>query len=222
MTTEMPTETRGTGEMREMRERAVYPILIPLAAVVLVEIIVFSLSRVLLVVNHNQATAIALALAVGIMAGSAFVAARPRISPAFVGGLLAGLVIAAIGSAAWALQQTPYAEKQAEANRPEIEVSAADLAFSTDALELAPSGTLVNFANEDTQPHNIAIYPTEEELTTALFKGEIVNGGGSRVYEVGELEPGKYYFHCDVHPTMSGDAIVEEGAGTAAHEGAHG
>jgi plastocyanin len=208
-------------ETKEMRERAVYPILIPLAAVVVVEIVVFCMSRVLLVVNHNQATFIALAVAVGIMAGSAFVAARPRLSKNAIGGLLALIGIASVGSAAWALQQTPYMEKQAAANRPEIDVAAADLAFDTENLELAPAGTVINFENDDSQPHNIAIYPSADELNTALFKGDIINGGASKAYEVGAIEVGTYFFQCDVHPTMKGDAVVEEGAGGAAHEGAH-
>lgn len=199
-------------EMREMRERAVYPVLIPLAAVVLIEIVVFSMSRVLLVVNHNQATFIALAAALGIMAGSAFVAARPRMGAGAVVGLLALVGLVTVGSAVWALQQTPYAEKQAEANRPEIDVGAADLVFDTDKLELAASGTVINFANEDSQPHNIAIYPSKDELNAALFKGSIINAGGSVVYEVGELEPGEYFFQCDVHPTMTGEAVVEGGS----------
>ncbi len=199
-------------ETKEMRERAIYPVLIPLAAIVLVEIVVFSMSRVLLVVNHNQATMIALAAAIAIMVGSAFVAARPRLSTRALAGLLGVIVLISVGSAAWALRQTPYAEKVAAANRPEIEVGAADLAFDTETLELAPTGTVINFDNADTQPHNIAIYPSADDLGTSLFKGDIINGGASKAYEVPEIEPGEYFFQCDVHPTMKGEAIVEEGA----------
>ncbi len=206
-------------ERREMRERAIYPILIPLSAIVAVEFVVFCMSRVLLVVDHNQATFIALAAAVGIMAGASLVAARPMLGKGAVIGLLAVVGIGLAGSAAWALTQTPYMEKQAAANRPEIEVSAQDLAFDTETLELAAGGTVINFENADTQPHNISVYPSEEELNAALFKGDIINGGASKAYQVGEIEPGEYYFHCDVHPTMKGEAVVEEGTpgGEATH-----
>jgi plastocyanin len=208
-------------EVREMRERAVYPILIPLAAIVVTELVVFSMSRVLLVAGKMPATIIALAVALGILVGAAFVAARPRIKTAPLLGFLVLLGIGTIAVGGYASTQQAFYEREAEANRPEIDVGAADLAFDTDTLELPPSGAVINFSNDDSQAHNVAIYPSAEELSAPLFKGEIINGGASTVYEIPAIDPGKYYFQCDVHPTMKGDAIVEEGAGTAAHEGAH-
>ncbi len=98
----------------------------------------------------------------------------------------------------------PHYLKEEASNRPKIDVSARNLAFDTDTLELSPAGAVINFENADTQPHNIAIYPSEEQLDEPLFKGEIVSAGGSATYEVDRIEPGEYYFHCDVHPTMNG------------------
>lgn len=204
----------------ELRERAIYPILIPLGAVVIVEIVVFAMSRVLLVSGKTPATLIALAAAVGIMIGASFVAARPRMSSRAIAGLLVLTGIVTVGSGAWALTQKPFYEREAEANRPEVAVSAANLAFDTDELHLAAGGTVIEFDNADSQPHNIAIYPSEEELNESLFKGEIIDGGASTTYEVGAIEAGTYYFHCDVHPTMQGEAVVEEGAAHGAEEGA--
>ncbi len=200
-------------EVREMRERAIYPVLIPLAAIVVVEIIVFCMSRVLLVSNKTQAAVIALAAAVGILFGAAVIANRPRISKGAIRGVLTLVLLITVGSGAWALTQQPHYEKVAEASRPEIAVAAADLAFDTDSITLAPEGTLIDFANEDSQPHNVAIYPSEDQLSEVLFQGAIINGGASANYEVPEMEVGEYYFQCDVHPTMNGEAVVEEGAG---------
>jgi plastocyanin len=194
----------------DLRERAVLPVLIPLLAIVLTEIIVFSMSRVLLAVDKNMAVVIALAAAIAILIGAAFVAARPRMrSQTLIAGLVV-LGIGAVGSGAYALREGPHYLKVEAANRPRIELSANDLVFDKKALELSPAGALIDFDNADTQPHNLAIYPSADELDAALFKGSIIPAGGKTEYEVGHIEPGEYYFHCDVHPTMSGDVVVKE------------
>jgi plastocyanin len=207
---------------RELRERAILPVLIPLAAIVVTEIVVFSLSRVLLATGKTTAVVIALGTALAILIGSAAVAAGRRVRTSSIVGLLVMLLIVAVGAGAVAFQRGPFYEREEAANLPEIDVTAKDLAFNTKTLELSPAGAVINFTNADTQPHNMAIYPGKDKLTEALFKGEITSGGQKATYKVGRIAPGEYYFQCDVHPTMNGKAIVEMGAGSAAHEGAHG
>lgn len=200
----------------ELRERAILPILIPLAAIVLTEIVVFSMSRILLAANKDQAVIVALGTAVAILIGCSFVAARPRMKTNTILGGLAVLLIVAIAAGALAFQKGPNYLKEQAANRPKVDVSAKDLAFSTKELDLATTGTIINFSNQDSQPHNIAIFPSEDKLDTALFKGTITSPGAKASYEVGKLAAGKYYFHCDVHPTMSGEAVVKaEAPGSA-------
>jgi plastocyanin len=205
----------------DLRERAVLPILIPLLAIVATEVIVFSMSRVLLTAGKQGAVLVALGVALAILVGASFIAARPRMSGRAITGLLTVLLIGAVAAGAYANQRGPFYLREEAANRPKIEVTAKNLAFSVKTLELSPAGAIVNFHNADTQPHNIAIYPSEVALDKALFKGEIVPAGGQAAYDVPKMDPGEYYFHCDVHPTMSGKAIVEQGAGSAAHAGAH-
>jgi plastocyanin len=194
----------------DLRERAVLPVLVPLLAIVLTEIIVFSMSRVLLAVDKNMAVLVAVVSAVAILVGAAFIAARPRLRSTTVIGLLVVLMIGAVGAGAYALREGPHYLKEEAAHRPKIELSAKDLAFDKKALQISPSGALINFDNADTQPHNLSIYPSAEELDTGLFKGAIIPAGGRTEYEIGPIEPGDYYFHCDVHPTMSGDVVVKE------------
>jgi plastocyanin len=194
----------------ELRERAVLPVLIPLLAIVLTEVIVFSMSRVLLTVEKNQAVIVALGTTIAIMVGASFIAARPRMRSATIAGLLVVLFLGAVGAGAAALRQGPHYLKEEAASRPKLEVSAKDLAFSVKTLDLAPAGAIIDFTNADTQPHNMAIYPSENELDKAVFKGAIVPAGGKAEYDVGPMDPGDYYFHCDVHPTMSGDVVVKE------------
>jgi plastocyanin len=214
----MKTDLRSNSDLRE---RAVLPLLIPVVAIVLTEIVVFAMSRVLLISGKNAAVVIAIGAALAIMVGATFIAGRPRISTSAILGLLGVLLIGTIAIGAYATMQKPFYEREAEANRLTIEVGAADLVFDTKTLELAPTGTVIDFKNADSQPHNIAIYDGTDATGAVLFKGAIINAGASTNYEVGEIEPGKYYFQCDVHPTMNGTAVAEQGAGGEAHEGAH-
>ena len=54
----------------------------------------------------------------------------------------------------------------------------------------------------------VAIYPSADDLANPLFRGELLTGPGEIDYAVDPLEAGKYYFHCDVHPTMNGTVNV--------------
>nr|MBA3349718.1 cupredoxin domain-containing protein [Actinomycetota bacterium] len=98
----------------------------------------------------------------------------------------------------------------------DVQISADNLAFDTDTLELAAAEPqTIAFDNQDTEAHNIAIYKNAEAGTTqegALFDGDDVEGGSSLTYKVDPLDPGKYYFQCDIHPSMKGD-VVAEGSG---------
>ncbi len=89
-------------------------------------------------------------------------------------------------------------------------VTAANIAFDTSTIELAADepGSIA-FVNEDSGvPHNIAIYPTADDLANALFSGEVITGPDEIEYAIDPLEAGEYYFQCDVHPTMNGSVIV--------------
>jgi plastocyanin len=95
-----------------------------------------------------------------------------------------------------------------------ITVAAQGLQFDTDRIEL-PAGapSTIHFENNDPGiQHNIAIF-TDSSLGTNLFRGEIVTGPAAVDYRIPPLEPGSYYFHCDVHPTMSGTVVVKAAGG---------
>lgn len=56
--------------------------------------------------------------------------------------------------------------------------------------------------------HNFATY-TNSQGTTTLFRGEIMTGVKTIRYTFkASCTPGDYYFHCDVHPIMSGTLNV--------------
>ncbi|MDP9297299.1 MAG: cupredoxin domain-containing protein [Actinomycetota bacterium] len=96
-----------------------------------------------------------------------------------------------------------------------VTVTARNTTFDTNTIRLAGGRTnTITFENQDpgTQ-HNIGIYK-DAGFTNELFKGELVTGPKTATYDVPALDPGTYYFKCDVHPTMKGTVVVS-GSGPA-------
>ncbi len=65
----------------------------------------------------------------------------------------------------------------------------------------------MQLVNEDAAPHNVAIY-TDSSAGESLFVGELVSSA-TTVYEVPALEPGTYFFRCDLHPEMNGTLVAD-------------
>lgn len=87
-------------------------------------------------------------------------------------------------------------------------VTASDMAFDQATVTVAGGGTIrIALVNEDSMPHNIAVY-TDSSKSEKLYEGEMVTGD-TMVYEIGDLEPGEYFFDCSLHPTMTGTLVVE-------------
>jgi plastocyanin len=92
-----------------------------------------------------------------------------------------------------------------------VAVTAQNVSFDTETIALpADKPATIEFTNEDASSvsHNISIYE-DESAEKALFTGDVVPGGQSITYEIPALKKGTYYFHCDIHPGMSGDVKVE-------------
>lgn len=96
-----------------------------------------------------------------------------------------------------------------------VRVSGHDYAFDGRCLA-APAGTAFRIAFDDTQgTHNVALY-TDHTASKALFRGDIVTGPRTVIYEVPALAAGTYFFRCDVHPTqMTGVFVVADGGSAA-------
>jgi plastocyanin len=91
-----------------------------------------------------------------------------------------------------------------------VTLTASGLAFDQTAISLpAGAGSSVTLDNQDTSvPHNFSIY-TDDTATTALFQGDPVTGVATKRYEITPLDPGTYYFRCDIHPdSMHGSLTV--------------
>jgi len=87
-------------------------------------------------------------------------------------------------------------------------VTAADMAFAPGTVTVAADEDFsLALVNQDSMPHNIAIY-TDSSKSEKLFEGEMVTDG-TIVYDISALEPGEYFFDCSLHPNMTGTLVIQ-------------
>ncbi len=88
-----------------------------------------------------------------------------------------------------------------------VEISSANLEFNVTTIEAtAGEDFTITLVNDDSAPHNISIYTEEGGEQLAL--GPTGEGGQTVETAVSGLEPGEYYFQCDIHPEMNGTLVV--------------
>lgn len=104
-----------------------------------------------------------------------------------------------------AMQGNTAPSASAAPNATVIKISAQNVAFSTNKLEV-PAGQpfIIEFENKEAVQHDVAIY----DGSTNLFRGEIFGGPRTVRYTVPALKAGEYKFQCDVHPTAMFGTIV--------------
>lgn len=124
-------------------------------------------------------------------------------------GLLSLAVLLAACSGASA---NPGTASPAPSNVPTgdvVTVTAKDMQF-TDAEVTVPAGVAFDlvFDNQEGAPHNVAIY-TDSSASTKISVGEIFSGAAQKTQAVPALDPGTYFFRCDVHPDMTGTIVAE-------------
>lgn len=130
-------------------------------------------------------------------------------------GDVSGLAIAnpsPVPTGAPSVAPPPSAECEV-AKRGEVTVVAQGVAFVTNCIQVpADQPFTIHFDNRDPATvgqHNIAIFQSAADLTAALFRGDLVTGPATMDYRVDALKTGEYFFHCDVHPTMTGKVIAK-------------
>jgi uncharacterized membrane protein/plastocyanin len=84
-----------------------------------------------------------------------------------------------------------------------------DQAFVPGTIRLpADEAVELAFDNEDSGvQHNVAIY-TDESAGESVFVGDLIAGPETVTYDVPAIDPGTYFFRCDVHPQMNGSVEV--------------
>jgi plastocyanin len=121
--------------------------------------------------------------------------------------LALGLVaLAAISAACSNAAAKPPAPSGPAVDGPTI--VAKDMKFQTASVEVkAGSNVTVHFDNQDSAPHNVAVY-TDSGAGTAVAVGDVVTSAKSDLV-VPALQPGSYFFRCDVHHDMTGTIVAK-------------
>ena len=116
-------------------------------------------------------------------------------------GLGLAVVLAACSSASGA--QPAAAGSPAAPGSAGSQIVARDIAFqqTSVSVDAGKSFGLV-FVNQDSAPHNVAIY-ADASAANAVMVGEVIQAGQVS-YTVPALAAGTYFFRCDVHPNMTG------------------
>jgi plastocyanin len=91
-----------------------------------------------------------------------------------------------------------------------LSITAKNIAFDPTTLS-APAGQpfTIDFDNQDAGvQHDVAIFEGSDATAPVAFRGDLVTGVATVTYDVPALQAGSYFFHCDVHPTMTGTLTV--------------
>jgi plastocyanin len=130
-----------------------------------------------------------------------------------VAGLLA-LNLAACSGAASVTPLPSGAEPPSDCARVAdgvITLSAHNLKFSAPCMVAnAGEAFTIHFTNDDSQPHDVAVYADSTKATTIMKGDPIVSTKGqSADYQVPAQDEGQYYFDCTIHPAdMNGTLYV--------------
>ncbi|HWO70508.1 MAG TPA: cupredoxin domain-containing protein [Actinomycetota bacterium] len=212
--------------------RAPLALLIPVGGMLAIGVAAVGFSRILLSVEPEAATATALTVAFGIMAVAALVARRERIRAgvllSYVGAVV-GIAMVAGGIALAVMAKGTEAEGEAprEGEGPAGGGVVLSLAAGPGAAAegfaqtqlTAPAGQpfTIRFENQDGgTPHNVAVHAAEDFSDPPIAATPVQPGPVTQTLEVPALDPGTYYFRCDVHPTtMTGTIEVQKGGAPA-------
>ena len=201
-----------------LRDRLVMPILLPLGILAVIAAVLFGFSRILLSLTPTAATVTAIVVASGVVITAAVAAGRKQVRLSTLGAMLgvtAGVAMLAGGVALAVVGGNE--EEGGGGEKPVVTLAAANIAFEPTSLTV-PAGEAftLQFHNQDANTqHNVQIFDDPKFAGTPLFSGALVTGVRQTDYEVDPLEAGAYFFHCEVHPTMTGEmqAVPSGGGG---------
>jgi plastocyanin len=116
------------------------------------------------------------------------------------------VAVAAVGAACSSASAQPLPSGPVDANGPTI--VARDMAFSPSTVEIAANKNVtIHFDNQDSAPHNVAIY-RDATASEKISVGEVISASKTDQV-VPALAAGTYFFRCDVHTNMTGTIVVK-------------
>jgi plastocyanin len=213
---------RMTGEIRFRVPLVLLPILVLLA----IGLLTFGFSRVLLALEAEVATVVALVTAANLLGACAFIALRPEtarrrwaeLAAVVIYPVLIGIAVAQTGYGQVAEESAAATEKPGAPN-PGGGLVAENISFNpTELTATAGDKTTFTFDNEDQATHNFTLFETEADAQSqdsAIYTSPDAPAGASVDVEfTAPGKPGDYPFLCEYHPTtMKGTLVVEGGTG---------
>jgi plastocyanin len=116
------------------------------------------------------------------------------------------VALAAASAACSSAAAQPVASGPVDPNGPTI--VAKDMKFAGGPVEVkAGANVTLHFDNQDSAPHNVAIY-TDSSASSPVSIGEVVTSG-KKDQVVPALKAGTYFFRCDVHHDMTGTIVAK-------------
>lgn len=203
------------------------PAAYPLLGLLFGGILVWALSRILLVVSAAVAAVIALFVALNILVGAALVAYGPRVRRrpvAFPLLLGAAVLIVGAGVVAASFGDRPpgglHGGGGGEGGPTRLALVAQNSAFDKTELTFPTGPVVIEFDNRDAVPHNVSVFEGSDATGEKIFGGELITGPATTEYEFEAPAAGGYFFHCDVHPdTMKGTIEVTQEGGSGGDGG---
>ncbi|HXF73325.1 MAG TPA: cupredoxin domain-containing protein [Actinomycetota bacterium] len=193
------------------------PLLIPVGGMLAIGLAAVGFSRILLSVEPEAATATALTVAFGILVVAALVARRERIragallsqvgAVAGIAMVAGGIALAVMAKGTEAGGEVPRGGEGPAGGGVVLSLTAGPGAATQGFAETkltAPAGQpfTITFDNQDAGvPHDVAIHAAEDFSDQAIAATTPEPGPVTQTLEVPALDPGTYYFRCDVHPT---------------------
>ncbi len=213
----------------DVRDRLVLPILIPIGLLALIAVFAAGFGMLLLFNPMAVSLMIAIVASLGIIVAAALATSQAEgdLTPAKRGLIVFGGVTPIVIGALVATDVMPttsekVVQRECEFCVPEdaVRLVARNIEFDQAFVQLpAEDEVSILFVNEDAGiPHNVALYPEDASgepiLSAPVFIGDTFNGVEQEVYTFqAPEEPGTYFFRCDVHPQMQGEAVFAEAGG---------
>lgn len=209
--------------MNYFRERILEPILIPLAAGLLILFGALNLSRLFLAAGGSLAVAVAGGISTAILLGAVYATTREQIERGtlLAGAAVLGIVLAGAGLVAQEVDlehaEDPAGGEDGVAVSSVVDVPAADIDFPVEEFEAGPGVIQFNYENQGEILHTLVIEGFEDQFELEVSENGEVDSGTF------ELSEGEFVLYCDIpgHRAagMEGALTVEEGLGEAPAEG---
>ena len=114
--------------------------------------------------------------------------------------------VTALSAACAASAPAPSVSGPVDPNGPTV--VAKDMKFQTGNVEVKAGENLtIHFDNQDSAPHNLAIYK-DSSASTPISIGQVISSANADQV-IPALAAGTYFFRCDVHHDMTGTIVAK-------------